>query len=121
MADVLRSKLNRVIATVSLIAVAGCGNSSGPEGVPIAHIDRPGGGATAIVSRIDGNATVSVGYRVYLQATDAKEAAFEVLRMDKGSAPHIAWVGSGLRIDVPCGQIYKFTNFTVVAVAGQPQ
>jgi len=116
-----RFKLSEAIAVFALIVVAGCGNSNGPEGKIIARIGGPEGGVTAIISKVDGGATVSTGYRVYLQATNSKTAVSEVLRMDKGAAPRVAWTGNGIRIDVPCGQIYKFTNFAVLTVAGQIQ
>ena len=35
--------------------------------------------------------------------------------MDKGAIPKIGWQPDGsLHVDVPCGQIFAFSNFTVL-------
>ncbi len=81
---------------------------------------RPGGGATAILTRTNEGATTSYGYRVYLQA-DEDGRIIEAFRADKtNAAPLIVWEEPDrLSISAPCGQIYRYSNFSVIPNASK--
>jgi hypothetical protein len=99
------------IAFASALGLAGC-QPSGMSGPVLSTEKQPASDVSAVVTVIDGNATVSKGFHVYVQSSDAID---EVLRMDKGEQPRLTWLPDGsLQVDVACGQIYRFTNFATV-------
>jgi hypothetical protein len=97
--------------SVAFLACIGLG-ACGTETTTTQTVDRPDGKASVIVRQVDGNATVSRSYRVYLQEKADQAQPDEILRMDKGSEPQVIWLDDGsLQVNVDCGQIYNFTNF----------
>lgn len=107
-----------VMSFLIALTVASCGPSNKPEGEEVSRSAQPRGRAVAIITKIDGGVTVSMGYRVYIQGTDG--ILSEVLRMDRGDAPRLAWSANTLKISAMCGQIYAFKNFAVVDLVADP-
>ncbi len=102
-------KRTMILAPACVIVLAACD----VEIETVTTIDRPDGQASAIIEQVDGNATVSRSYRVYIQGSADGARPDEVLRMDKGPQPRLVWLESGsLQVEVDCGQIYNFTNFS---------
>lgn len=99
------------VALASALGLAGC-QPSGMSGPILSTAKQPASEFSAVVTAIEGGATVSNGYHVYVQGSGGFD---EVLRMDKGEQPRLNWLPNGaLQIEVACGQIYRFTNFATV-------
>jgi hypothetical protein len=103
-------------ATIALplsvcIGLGACGAKT----TTINTVDRADAKASAIVEKVEGDATVSTVHLVSILGKSNGEKPVEVLKMDKGDAPQVVWLEDGsLSIAVPCGQIYSFKNFTVL-------
>ena len=101
-----------------LALLAACGQKSagnGMKGDIVEKIERPGGGVAAVSTREATDAKTPPRYHVYLQKSQDPAQAVEVLDMEKAAPLHMAWVdATGLRLEVECGQIHRFSNFANV-------
>jgi hypothetical protein len=105
------------VTAVSLLLLA-CSKAPTIEGEVLSKAVRPGGNAIALVTRTEGGAlgaTVSTGYRVYVEQQGSNAAPWELLRADKSDPPRLKWADyRTLHIMLPCGQIFQFSNFAFV-------
>jgi len=107
-----------VLGLAALLAACGQHGSSGGntlKGDIAEKIERPGGGVAAITTREAGDAKTPVRFHVYIQKSQDPAQAVEVLDMDKSAPPQLTWIdGNGLKLDIECGQIRRFSNFADV-------
>lgn len=100
------------------VLLAACGQKSAGnamKGDIVEKIERPGGGVAAISTRETTDAKTPPHYHVYLQKSQDPAQAVEVLDMEKAAPLHMIWIDStGLRLEVECGRIHRFSNFADV-------
>ena len=88
--------------------LAGC-DLQPVEEKTIAEIPSPGSGARAILRERDCGATCSLTYVVYLGSV---QRGGEVLIVDHSDVPKLRWQNAKeLVVSIPCGRIFKFSNF----------
>ena len=104
-------------ATVLCLAalLAACGQKSASttlKGDIVEKIERPGGGVAAISTKESFDAKTPPRYHVYLQKSQDPAQSVELLDMERAAPLHLSWIDqSGLRLDVECGRIHRFSNF----------
>lgn len=81
------------------------------QGKVVKKVVGPNGGATALVTRKGGPATVAYSYRVYLEGPDSRSLS-NVFLAYKINRLSLVWKGQGtLVIRLQCGQVFKYKNF----------
>lgn len=116
-ARVFRHLAGTIAVTCAELFLASCSKPVTLEGEVLARVVSPDGAVAGVVTVLEGPATVPDSYRVYIEDKGPDKGISEVLRMDHGEVPKIAWVANTLRVEAPCGQIYRFSNFTTLGVA----
>ena len=107
-------------ATILCLAalLAACGQKSADttlKGDIVEKIERPGGGVAAISTRETSDAKTPSRYHVYVQKSQDPAQAVEVLDMERSAPLHLSWIDpTGLRLEVECGQIQRFSNYANV-------
>lgn len=93
----------------------GTTGSAALKGEIIEKIERPGGGVAAVSTRENIDAKTPPRYHVYVQMSQNPAQSVEVLDMDRAAPLRMTWVDpTGLRLQVECGSIYRFSNFANV-------
>lgn len=104
---------------LTLVLLAGCDDSNKLQGEPVSQTVSPNGRIIALTTRYSGNATVSFVDRVYLKSADDNRAHL-VLKADKSDKVTVKWIDDRhLQIDIPCGQIFSYTNFFYLMKSGE--
>lgn len=114
-----RRLLEFLAVALALVLLAGCDDSNKVQEELISQTASPNGRVVALITRYSGNATVSFVDRIYLkQAGD--DRAHLVLKADKSDKVVIKWMDDRhLRIDMPCAQIFSYTNFFYLMKDGE--
>jgi len=101
-------KLGIAVLFVSGLVLTAC-DLQPVEEHQIARLPAPGGAVTAVVKSRNCGATCSMAYAVYL---GSEKPGDEIFLVDKSDPPRLRWQDKEhLIISVPCGRIFKFTNF----------
>lgn len=98
---------------LSCFALSACAAFGSVSGEVISHMRSPNGLVDAVITKsTDGGATVSTVFRVYL-ITTSNSASYQILKVERPSMGVVTtWKDDHhLAIDMPCGQIFSYTNF----------
>lgn len=115
----IRRSLIFSVVVLALVILAGCDDSSGLQGELVSQTRSPNGRVVALTTRYSGNATVSFVDRIYLKPVGDNHAHL-VLKADKSDKVTIKWIDDQhLQIDMPCAQIFSYTNFFYLMKNGE--
>lgn len=115
----LHRPLPCLAVVLTLVLLAGCDDSNKLQGELASQTKSPNGRVVALTTRYSGNATVSFVDRVYLKSASDNSAQL-VLKADKSDKITVKWINDRhLQIDVPCAQIFSYTNFFYVMKDGE--
>lgn len=106
-----RRSFNFLVMILVFISLTGCDNPEKLQGDLVGQFPSPNRQVVALTTRYSGNATVSYVDRIYLKSVDDGHVHL-ILKADKADKIKVKWVGNRhLQIDIPCAQIFSYTNF----------
>lgn len=115
----IRGPLVLLAIGLAFVLLAGCSDSHKLQGKLVSQTTSPNGRVEALTTRYSGNATVSFVDRIYLKAAGDDHAKL-VLKADKSDKVIVKWVNDRhLKVNVPCAQIFSYTNFFYVMKDGE--